>query len=140
MTSPADVLLVEDNAGDVLLVEEALAAFEEVRLHVAFDGEQALQMLADPEFACPRFVLMDVNTPRKGALEVLAEMRRRPEWAVVPVVVYSTSGQSGDARLAYQAGANAYLPKPVSLDAFLELIQITTRFWLCTVPPAPPKG
>ncbi|SMB82925.1 response regulator [Deinococcus hopiensis] len=135
MTAPVDVLLMEDSEGDVLLVEEAVADFSPpVRLRVVDDGEQALRLLDDPTYGPPRLILMDVNTPRKGALEVLAELRQRPEWLAVPVVVYSSSSHPRDALRAYEAGANAYLAKPMMLTAFCELVQSTLQFWLSTVP------
>ena len=135
MNATLDVLLVEDNEADVLLVEEALMDFTpKVRVHVARDGEEALAFLRGARSVSPRFVLLDANTPRKGALEVLTEVRGDPRWVALPVVVYSSSSNPRDALLAYQAGANAYISKPVSLDAFLELVQSSVRFWLSTVP------
>jgi len=135
VSAAVDVLLVEDHAGDVILVQEALAPFgNQLRLHVAGDGVQALQLLTDPAFPCPRFVLMDLHTPRMGALEVLAELRQPGPWAALPVVVYSSSAHAADARRAYEVGANAYLIKPDGLDRFVDMLQTTVRFWLMTFP------
>lgn len=131
-----DLLLVEDHVGDVLLVREALAPFgDQVRLHVAGDGHQALQLLADPGFPRPRFVLMDLHTPRMGALDVLAEMRQRAPWDVIPVIVYSSSARPADVLRAHHAGANAYLVKPADLDTFCEVLGAAVRFWMLTVSP-----
>lgn len=130
------MLLVEDDSGDVLLVQEALASFEhQVRLHVASDGDQALSLLADPGFPRPHFVLMDLNTPRMGALEVLAVMREHETWSLIPVIVYSSSAAPAEVLRAYQTGANAYLVKPAELDAFFTLVQCTVSFWQATVAP-----
>lgn len=136
MSTAAHVLLVEDHAGDVLLVQEALACFEDrVQLHIASDGAEALRLLSDPGFPCPHFVLMDLYTPQLGALDVLAEMREHAAWSLIPVIVYSSSERVGDAVLAHQAGANAYLVKPSELDAFFDVLRTTVRFWSSTVSP-----
>lgn len=136
MSTAVDVLLVEDHVGDVLLVREALTPFgDQVRLHVAGDGHQALQLLSDPNFPRPRFMLMDLHTPRMGALDVLAEMRQRAPWDVIPVIVYSSSALPADVLRAHRAGANAYLVKPTDFDTFCEVLGLTVRFWMSTVSP-----
>lgn len=136
MSHVVDLLLVEDDSGDVLLVQEALASFEhQVRLHVVSDGDQALALLADPAFPRPHFMLMDLNTPRMGALEVLTVMRAHGAWSLIPVIVYSSSAVPAEVLRAHQAGASAYLVKPAELDAFFTLIQSTVAFWQATVAP-----
>lgn len=140
MTPDLHVLLVEDNEADVLLVEEALRDDTlPVRLHVAWNGVEALSRL-DGELlpTPPRLVLLDANMPRMDALEVLSELRRDPRWALLPVVVYSSSSDPFDAARAYRAGANAYVAKPVGLDDFIAVVRDTVRFWSLAVPVAWP--
>ncbi|AFZ66861.1 response regulator [Deinococcus peraridilitoris] len=131
------LLLVEDNDADVLLIQEALAGLQEgVTLHIVHDGEEALAFLRrlGPFADCPRphFVLLDANTPKKNALEVLGELRAEPSFQGLPVVVFSTSASPRDVMRCYEAGANAYITKPLNLDEFLSAIENTLRFWAST--------
>jgi len=130
------ILLVEDNEADVLLVEEALVDLTpRVLLDVVRDGEDALTYLRGPRGPSELdFVLLDANTPRMDAVEVLTELRRDVRCRTLPVVVYSSSSNPMDARRVYLAGANAYVAKPVDLDGFMEVIRATVRFWCSTVP------
>lgn len=119
-----DLLLVEDNPTDVLLMAEAFAAtVRHARLSHAEDGVAALAFLrrqgqhaAAPR---PKLVLLDLNMPRLGGLEVLAELRA--ELRSLPVLVLSTSQDAGDIERAYALGANAYLTKPRDLPGFFGL-------------------
>ena len=132
---PVPVLLVEDNPGDVRLVEEA---FEEGNianeLHVATDGIEALDFLhrRDEYADAPRpgIVLLDLNLPRKNGEEVLAEMRDDDDLKHVPVVVLTSSETQEDVVRSYDLSANAYLTKPVSPREFIETVRRFERFWL----------
>ncbi|GEM86918.1 response regulator [Meiothermus granaticius] len=137
-TEIIEILLVEDNAGDVQLTREA---FEEAkvrnRLHVVSDGVEALQFLRqEGRFAGqprPDLVLLDLNLPRKGGLEVLTEIKQDPELRQVPVVVLTTSQAEADITQSYNRYANAYISKPVDLDKFLEVVRSLEHFWLAVV-------
>ena len=132
---PARVLLVEDNEADVRLTREALReAGENVRLSAVGDGELALAYLRRQggftEAPRPDLVLLDLNLPRKNGLEVLAEVRADPGLAHIPVIVLTSSAASSDVREAYARGANAFVVKPLELDAFMHLIGGIRSFWL----------
>lgn len=129
------VLHVEDNAGDVRLVAEALK--ESGILHEAYvvhDGSQAFEFLRrqGPFFDAPRpdLILLDLNLPRKGGREVLAEIKSDPELKSIPVVVFTTSASPMDVNEAYELHANCYVIKPVDLQALFETIGAIGRFWL----------
>ena len=132
---PARVLLVEDNEADVRLTREALReAGENVRLSAVGDGEQALAYLRRQggfaEAPRPDLVLLDLNLPRKNGLEVLAEMRADEALAHIPVIVLTSSAARSDVQEAYARGANAFVVKPLELDAFMDLINGIRSFWL----------
>ena len=132
---PARVLLVEDNEADVRLTREALReAGEDVRLSAVGDGEQAMLYLRREqgyaEAPHPDLVLLDLNLPRKGGLEVLDEMRADGALASIPVIVLTSSAARQDVEECYARGANAFVVKPLELDAFMDLIGAIRGFWL----------
>ena len=137
-TRPAEVLLIEDNAGDVRLLQEA---FKEgglsCKLHVARDGEQAMAFLnrKGPYAKSPRpsLVLLDLNLPRKNGREVLAEMKREHALRSIPVVVLSTSTSPDDIAAAYRLHANCYVAKPEDMDSLVRLSKLLECFWLRAV-------
>jgi two-component system, chemotaxis family, response regulator Rcp1 len=131
----ARVLLVEDNEADVRLTREALReAGEGVRLSSVGDGEQALAYMRRQagfaEAPRPDLVLLDLNLPRKNGLEVLVEMRADESLACIPVIVLTSSAARQDVEAAYARGANAFVVKPLELDAFVDLIGAIRGFWL----------
>ncbi|HET8948918.1 MAG TPA: response regulator [Solirubrobacteraceae bacterium] len=132
---PARVLLVEDNEADVRLTREALReAVEDVRLSAVGDGEQAMRYLRrEGGFADaprPDLVLLDLNLPRKNGLEVLDEMQADRSLASIPVIVLTSSAARQDVEACYAHGANAFVVKPLELDAFMDLIGAIRGFWL----------
>ena len=132
------ILLVEDNAGDVRLVREALSegGLDE-GLDVVTDGEEALGFLrredSYQDARRPALVLLDLNLPRKDGREVLREMKSTADLRSIPVVVLTTSRAEDDVRTAYDLQANCYVAKPVELDEFLGTIRDVIGFWLRTV-------
>jgi CheY-like chemotaxis protein len=129
-----DVLLVEDDPGDVLLTTEAFELSPvPSTLHVVGDGEQAIQFLRQAsQFADaprPGLILLDLNLPLRNGLEVLAEVKADPDLLMIPVVIFSTSQAETDIRASYQLHANAYISKPVSLDLFTEAIRQVDDFF-----------
>ena len=143
-SEPADILLVEDNPGDVRLTEEAFAEGQICNtLHVATDGVDAMAFLRkEGEFAdvpCPDIVLLDLNLPRKGGREVLAEIRADEALKHLPVVVLTSSEAEEDVVKSYELQANAYLTKPVDPEAFIETVRSLQEFWFSVVR-LPPCG
>lgn len=138
MSDMVDILLVEDNPGDVRLTREALKeAKVRNQLHVATDGVEALAFLrregAYKEAVRPSLVLLDLNLPRKNGREVLAEMKEDPDLRRIPVVILTTSQAEQDIVKAYDLHVNCYINKPVDLDQFLQVVKSIEDFWLTLV-------
>lgn len=136
---PEEILLVEDNSGDVRLLEEALkeGGFGNCRLNVAQDGEQAIAFLhREKSFENsprPTFILLDLNLPRKNGKEVLAEIKQDERLRQIPVFILSSSTRPEDVNKAYDLHANCYIAKPSDLTGLVELGRIIEAFWLRTV-------
>lgn len=135
--SPNDVLLVEDNPGDVRLTEEALdRPGTTTRLHVVRDGVEALAFLAKrgayADAVTPDAVLLDLNLPRKDGEEVLEALQSDPSLPSLPVVVLTSSTAEEDVARSYELDANAYLTKPVAPEEFIETVRRFETFWLST--------
>jgi CheY-like chemotaxis protein len=138
-----DVLLVEDDAGDVLLIQEAFQDNKvRNRLHVVSDGVEALSFLRrEGEHANapqPDLVLLDLNLPRKDGREVLAEIKADDELRHIPVVVLTTSKAEEDVLRSYKLHANAYVTKPVDFDRFIDVVRQIDEFFV-TVVKLPPR-
>ena len=134
----AEILLVEDSQGDIVLTQTALQdARVANRLSVVRDGEQALAFLRrEPPYADaprPDLVLMDLNMPRKNGLEVLKEVKDDPDLRTIPVVILTTSEAERDIVESYALHANCYIQKPVDLNQFLRVILAIEDFWLRVV-------
>ncbi|WP_123537481.1 response regulator [Halosimplex salinum] len=134
----ADILLVEDNPGDVRLTEEAFKEGQIANtLHVTTDGVEALDFLhqrGDHEDAPrPDIVLLDLNLPRKNGDEVLDEIRADPDLERLPVVILTSSKAQEDVVQSYENQANAYLTKPVDPSEFIDVVQSFQQFWLSVV-------
>jgi CheY-like chemotaxis protein len=132
--SPITVLLVEDDPGDVLLVQEAMS-HDKVQndLDVVSDGALALEYLRDPDKPLPDLVLLDLNLPRKSGREVLAEIRSDPNLCRIPVVILTTSDAEADILKSYELHANAYVTKPVDLEQFLGVVREIDNFFVSIV-------
>jgi two-component system, chemotaxis family, response regulator Rcp1 len=142
-TRPVEILLVEDNAADVRLTQEALREGKiRNRLSVVEDGEVAMRYLRrEGEFESalrPDVVLLDLNLPRKNGREVLREMKSDPRLKSIPVVILSSSEAEQDVIAAYDLHANCYVTKPVDLDQFVRAIQSIEQFWF-TIVKLPPE-
>jgi CheY-like chemotaxis protein len=133
-----DVLLVEDDEGDVLMTREAFE-FHKIRnrLHVVSDGKQALQFLrkTGPYADAPRpgLVLLDVNLPRVSGLEVLAELKQDDTLLMIPVIMLTTSQAETDIVRSYSLHANAFISKPVNFESFTDAIRQIDEFFLTLV-------
>ena len=133
-----DVLLVEDSPGDVRLTQEAFReANGSVRLHVASDGVEAMAFLRHEgvhmDAPRPEFILLDLNLPRMDGREVLAQIKADDSLRTIPTVILTTSDADADVLQSYQLNANAYLRKPVTLEAFESLVRSINDFWLTKV-------
>ena len=132
---PIEILLVEDNPGDVRLTAEALRdARVRNRLSVAKDGVDALAFLRQEgehgQAPRPDLILLDLNLPKKGGREVLQEIKQDERLKHIPVVILTTSQAERDIVQSYHLRANAYVTKPVDLEQFLKVIQSIEHFWL----------
>ena len=137
-TRPIEILLVEDNPGDVRLTIEA---FKEGKvcnnLNVAADGVEALSFLRREgrHGGAPRpdLILLDLNLPRMDGREVLAEIKQDPQLMRIPVVVLTTSKAEEDILRTYTLHANCYITKPVDLEQFITVVKSIDDFWLTVV-------
>lgn len=140
-----DVLLVEDDAGDALIIAEAFEHYRiKNRLHVVTDGELALRFLrGEPPYAeapRPGLVLLDVNLPRVSGLDVLAAIKSDPDLLTLPVVMLTSSRAEEDILRSYALHANAYVSKPVDFEHFIEAIRQIDDFFLTLVRLPRPKN
>ncbi len=132
---PIEILLVEDNPGDVRLTKEALKdAKVRNTLHVAMDGVEALAFLRHQgKYAAvprPDLILLDLNLPKKNGREVLEEIKQDDGLRHIPVVILTTSQAERDIAESYRLHANAYVTKPVDLEQFLTVVKSIEQFWL----------
>jgi CheY-like chemotaxis protein len=135
---PVDILLVEDDPGDVLMTREALEHHKVSNtLHVVSDGVEAIQFLRREapyaDVPTPGLILLDLNLPRRNGQEVLAEIKQDPELRRIPVVVLTTSKADEDILRSYNLHANAYVTKPVDFDRFVEVVRKVDEFFLTVV-------
>ena len=136
--SLVDVLLIEDDPGDVLITREAFE-HHQIRnpLHVVGDGEQAMHFLrktgAYSDVPTPGLILLDLNLPRRNGLEVLAELKSDTNLLKIPVVVLTTSQAQEDIVASYSLHANAYISKPADFDEFVGVIGQIDDFFLTLV-------
>jgi two-component system, chemotaxis family, response regulator Rcp1 len=135
---PLNVLLVEDNPGDVRLTLETFRdANKSVRLHLAANGVEAMTFLRreGPNALAPRpvLILLDLNLPKMDGREVLAEVKGDVDLKTIPIVILTTSDSESDITRSYQLQANCYLTKPVRLEEFENLVKSVNDFWLTKV-------
>jgi len=135
---PLEVLLVEDNPGDVRLTQEAFRdANRAVHLHLAADGVEAMAFLrrvgVHVNAPRPDLILLDLNLPRMDGREVLAHIKEDDSLKSIPTVILTTSEAEADIVKCYQLQANCYLNKPVELGEFESLVKSIDEFWLAKV-------
>ena len=141
--TPVEILLVEDNPGDVRLAREGLSECKiRNNLHVVDDGVKAMAFLRrQDEYARaprPDLVLLDLNLPRKDGREVLREVKEDEKLRTIPVVVLTTSKAEEDILKSYSLHANCYVTKPMGLEQFLDVVRSIEDFWF-TIVKLPPK-
>ena len=130
-----EVLLVEDSPGDVRLTQEAFSdANTNIRLHIVFDGVEAMEFLrregAYADAVRPDLILLDLNLPKMDGREVLAHIKDDEDLMTIPTVILTTSELEVDILKSYKLQANAYLTKPVQLPEFEGLVKSINDFWL----------
>jgi CheY-like chemotaxis protein len=130
-----NILIVEDNSGDIVLTREA---FGEVglseKVHISKDGEEAMRFLKKESpfenVPTPDIILLDLNIPKKDGREILAEIKNDDRLKVIPVIILTTSKSEKDILSCYRSYANCYIEKPVDFDQFVEIIGSIKDFWL----------
>ena len=132
---PIEVLLVEDNPGDVRLTQEAFRGYSKpIRLHLAADGMEAMAFLRREGLYAdaprPDLILLDLNLPKLDGREVLALIKKDQSLKIIPTIILTTSDDEADVMISYQLQANCYLRKPAQWDAFDGLVRSINAFWL----------
>ena len=135
---PVEVLLVEDDPGDVILTKEGLRASKlHINLHVVDNGEKALAFLhREPPYEDvprPGLIILDLNLPRVNGMEVLREIKTNDELKTIPTVILTTSRAEEDVVRSYKLGANCYVSKPLNLDEFVKVVSSIESFWFTVV-------
>lgn len=135
---PIQILLIEDNEGDIFLTKEA---FDEGRIcntiQVVRDGQEGIDLLAnillDKNLSLPDLILLDVNLPKMNGHEVLLEIKKSDDLKHIPVIMLTTSSSEVDILKSYQNHANCYISKPVEVNDFMNAIQSIEEFWMSIV-------
>ncbi|MGB7443040.1 MAG: response regulator [Coleofasciculaceae cyanobacterium] len=135
---PVEILLIEDDPGDIMLIKQALRRSQlMLPLNVVNDGEDALAYLRrEREFAKavrPDLILLDLNLPGMNGREVLQEIKSDEQLKYIPIVVLTTSDSDEEILKSYKLGANAYVTKPLGLDGFATMIKSLDSFWFTIV-------
>lgn len=136
--APVDILLVEDNEGDILLARKAFERTKVLNaLHVVRDGEAALDFLNQrgehADAPRPDLVLLDINLPKLDGHEVLAEIKASPDLRRIPVVMLTSSDRPSDIEASYAAHANSYITKPPDLSKLAEAVKSLEEYWFVLV-------
>jgi two-component system, chemotaxis family, response regulator Rcp1 len=132
---PVEVLLIEDNPGDVRLLEEAFRELHaDIRMRVAKDGAEGLELvqkaITNKIDEWPDLILLDLNLPKISGHDVLARIKNNPETRRIPVIILTSSRAEFDVRQAYDCHANAYLRKPSTLEGLISAAEQIKSFWL----------
>jgi two-component system, chemotaxis family, response regulator Rcp1 len=134
---PMQILLVEDNEGDILLTKEALEECKvKNELKVLRNGNDALNYLVDcsknNKHALPDLILLDINLPKKNGHEVLQSAKNHPDLKHIPIIILTTSSSEIDILKAYQEHANCYIIKPLDVSDFMQITSKIEQFWFGT--------
>lgn len=133
------ILIAEDDADDRFLLQTAFTenGFED-RLQFVENGVEVMEHLREISNAgnehpqLPRFILLDLNMPKKDGREVLKEIKQNPEWKKIPVVIFSTTSNEQEMLRCYELGANSYVTKPNSFEHLLEIVATLREYWVQT--------
>ena len=135
MDMPAEILLIEDNPGDIRLIIELFKDSDiEYNVNIALNGEEGMKMLHKEgeyeNFLLPDLILLDLNLPKKDGKQVLKEIKSDQDLMCIPVIVLTTSDAKHDIIETYNYNANSFITKPVDLDCFVKVIKSIQDFWL----------
>src|SRR3954471_24583182 len=130
-----EILLIEDNPGDVRLLEEAFRELRaDVRLQIAKDGAEGIHLIEEAQERrtnkMPDLILLDLNLPKVNGHDVLAHIKSNPDTRRIPVIVLTSSRAESDVRMAYDSYANAYLKKPTDLEELIRAVGQIKSFWM----------
>lgn len=135
--SAPDILLIEDNPGDVMIMKESLKSCDvDFNMHVCSDGEEALKHLMDCLYhkkGIPRLIILDLNLPKVKGKDVLKEIKAKPELKYIPVIILTSSESENDITECYQLGANSFVVKPLSFNLMQQYMQSIESFWFKVV-------
>lgn len=136
--NPVKILLIEDNEGDILLIEDAFEDSKlKLELSVIKDGELAMEFFIKeekkPTINCPDLILLDVNLPKKNGHELLKFLKGTHHLKHIPVIMLTTSSSEKDIKESYENHANCYITKPIEADDFLKVVSTIENFWICIV-------
>lgn len=139
-----EILMADDSPSDLAIAQEAIKSSRFLsRPHTVTNGEEVMAFLRregrHTKAPIPDLILLDLNMPRKGGLEVLSEIKAHPQWKLIPVIVLTASQAERDVAAAYGHHANCYIAKPVDFDRFIEVVQLIENFWF-NVARLPPKN
>lgn len=127
------ILLVEDNEGDIVLTQEALKDGKiKNNITIARDGQEALDRL-DSGAPLPDLILLDINLPKLNGLEVLTSIKTEPRLRSIPVIMLSTSDEQNDIMSSYNNYANCFITKPVDFNRFIDVVRTIETFWISIV-------
>lgn len=134
---PVNILLVEDNPGDIRLAQEAFKEVKiKINLSIAMNGVEALDILRKKtpfeKATTPDLIILDLNLPKKNGIEVLSEIKNDERLRSIPVVVLTTSSAEQDVLSCYSSHVNCYIRKPVDYDLFFNVVRKIEEFWLST--------
>ncbi len=133
---PVHLLIIEDNPGDVRLLEEAFGELHaNLKIHVARDGAEGIALVAGANQSkedSPDLILLDLNLPKVSGHDVLIKIKSDPRTRHIPVIILTSSRAESDVRRAYQSHANAYLRKPSTLEGLLATARDVKNFWMET--------
>ena len=137
-TKPINILLVEDNPGDIRLAREALKEGNiDGTLHVVRDGLEAFQFLRREnkfqDAAKPDLVLLDLHMPGKNGFDTLSDIKKEPALHRIPVIVLTTSKERDDILRAYDLHANCFITKPIDMGQFIDIVKEIINFWVLKV-------
>jgi len=142
-----DILLIEDNPGDVRLTKEFLTDNPYLNnLEVVVDGDEAIKLLKKEgkykDAATPHLIILDLNLPKKNGLEVLREIKTHEELKYIPIVVLTSSSSDSDVLSSYELSANCYITKPLNFQSYFDLFNTLLHFWcrLARIPKIPDKN
>lgn len=127
---PRNILYVEDNKDAITFFNRIVNKLGNYHFRTTEDGASALKLLEEEKEFTPEMILLDINLPGMNGFEILQEVRNKPGYRHVPVIMFTSSDDDGDIKKSYEYGANAYLIKPDSLHTLKELLSDTFNFWL----------